>query len=72
MLRPSELVPETARELAALVAEAFSPDKVAVVTGGADVGEAFSRLPFDHLVFTGSTRVGKAVMRAAAENLVPS
>jgi acyl-CoA reductase-like NAD-dependent aldehyde dehydrogenase len=44
---------------------------VTVVTGGAEVGEAFSRLPFDHLVFTGSTRVGKLVMRAASENLVP-
>ena len=71
ILKPSELVPETAAALAALVAEVFSPDEVAVVTGGADVGEAFTRLPFDHLVFTGSTRVGKVVMRAAAENLVP-
>ncbi len=71
LIKPSELVPETAAALAALVAEVFAPDKVAVVTGGADVGEAFSRLPFDHLVFTGSTRVGKVVMRAAAENLVP-
>ncbi len=71
LLKPSELVPETAAALASLVAEVFAPDQVAVVTGGADVGEAFSRLPFDHLVFTGSTRVGKAVMRAAADNLVP-
>jgi acyl-CoA reductase-like NAD-dependent aldehyde dehydrogenase len=70
MLKPSELVPETAKELAALVADAL-PESVVVVPGGADVGEAFSRLPFDHLVFTGSTRVGKIVMRAAAENLVP-
>ena len=71
MIKPSELVPETAEVLAALVADAFPPDQVTVVRGGADVGEAFSRLPFDHLVFTGSTRVGKVVMRAAAENLVP-
>jgi coniferyl-aldehyde dehydrogenase len=71
MLKPSELVPETAEVLAALVADAFAADRVTVVRGGADVGEAFSRLPFDHLVFTGSTRVGKIVMRAAAENLVP-
>jgi coniferyl-aldehyde dehydrogenase len=41
------------------------------VIGGPEVGEAFSRLPFDHLVFTGSTRVGKAVMKRASENLVP-
>ncbi len=71
MIKPSELVPETAALLRDLVAETFPPDQVAVVTGGAEVGEAFSRLPFDHLVFTGSTRVGKMVMRAASENLVP-
>jgi coniferyl-aldehyde dehydrogenase len=71
LIKPSELVPETAAELAALVAEAFEPAVVSVVIGGAEVGEAFSRLPFDHLIFTGSTRIGKVVMRAAAENLVP-
>jgi coniferyl-aldehyde dehydrogenase len=71
MIKPSELVPQTAELLRDLVAETFPPDQVTVVTGGASVGEAFSRLPFDHLVFTGSTRVGKAVMRAASENLVP-
>ena len=71
MLKPSELVPETAALLHDLVAETFPPDQVTVVTGGTEVGEAFSRLPFDHLVFTGSTRVGKLVMRAASENLVP-
>jgi coniferyl-aldehyde dehydrogenase len=71
MIKPSELVPETAELLRDLVAEVFPPEQVAVITGGADVGEAFSKLPFDHLVFTGSTRVGKIVMRAAAENLVP-
>jgi acyl-CoA reductase-like NAD-dependent aldehyde dehydrogenase len=54
-----------------LVAETFPADQVVVVTGGADVGEAFAGLPFDHLVFTGSTRVGRKVMLAASENLVP-
>jgi coniferyl-aldehyde dehydrogenase len=44
---------------------------VTVVCGGPDVGEAFARLPFDHLMFTGSTSVGRLVMRAAAANLVP-
>jgi coniferyl-aldehyde dehydrogenase len=71
MIKPSELSPETSALLADFVAETFDEDMVTVVNGGADVGEAFSRLPFDHLVFTGSTRVGKLVMRAAAENLVP-
>jgi len=71
MLKPSELVPETSALLHDLIADTFPADQVTVVTGGADVGEAFSKLPFDHLFFTGSTRVGKAVMRAASENLVP-
>ncbi len=70
-LKPSELTPATSELIRQLVQETFEPDHVAVALGGADVGEAFSRLPFDHLVFTGSTRVGRAVMRAAAEHLVP-
>jgi acyl-CoA reductase-like NAD-dependent aldehyde dehydrogenase len=57
--------------LADLVAEAFPADHVTVVRGGPEVGEKFAGLPFDHLVFTGSTKVGKLVMRAASENLVP-
>ena len=71
MIKPSELVPETAALLHDLIAETFPADQVAVVTGGPEVGEAFSHLPFDHMVFTGSTRVGKMVMKAASENLVP-
>ena len=71
MLKPSELASDVAEALKALVAETFSPDHVTVITGGTDVAEAFTRLPFDHLVFTGSTRLGKIVMKAAAENLVP-
>src|ERR1019366_4375521 len=71
MLKPSELVPETAALLHDLIAETFPEDQVTVITGGPEVGEEFSHLAFDHLVFTGSTRVGKAVMKAASENLVP-
>ena len=71
ILKPSELVPDTAELLKTLIAETFSPDHVTVVTGGVEVSEAVSLLPLDHLVFTGSTRVGKIVMKAAAENLVP-
>jgi coniferyl-aldehyde dehydrogenase len=85
MLKPSELVPETVAVLGDVLADAFggdgvdgsartgerTGDHVCMVTGGPEVGEAFSRLPFDHLLFTGSTRVGKLVMRAASENLVP-
>jgi coniferyl-aldehyde dehydrogenase len=71
MIKPSELTPKTGEMLAKLAKEFFADDELVVVTGGADVGAAFSALPFDHLLFTGSTRVGKIVMRAAAENLVP-
>ena len=71
MLKPSELTPKTSDLLAELVARYFGPEELTVVLGDADVGQAFSHLPFDHLVFTGSTAVGKHVMRAAADNLVP-
>jgi len=71
MLKPSELTPQTSQLLAELVAHYFEPTELTVVLGDATVGRDFSALPFDHLVFTGSTTVGKHVMRAAAENLVP-
>jgi coniferyl-aldehyde dehydrogenase len=71
MLKPSEFTPETGRLIAALLADAFPGDQVAVVEGDAAAGAAFAALPFDHLLFTGSTAVGRAVMRAASENLVP-
>ncbi|MEJ0040458.1 MAG: coniferyl aldehyde dehydrogenase [Gammaproteobacteria bacterium] len=71
MVKPSEHTPKTSELIVALVREIFPEDQVTVVTGGPDVGEAFAALPFDHLVFTGSTTVGRAVMRAASANLVP-
>ncbi|ACJ00601.1 coniferyl aldehyde dehydrogenase [Rhodospirillum centenum] len=71
MLKPSEYTPATAALLERVLAEVFEPVEVAVVQGGAEVAQAFSRLRFDHLLFTGSTPVGRHVMRAAAENLVP-
>jgi coniferyl-aldehyde dehydrogenase len=71
LIKPSELTPEVSSLLERLVGEYFDQQEVAVVTGGADVAEAFSRLPFDHLLFTGSTSVGRRVMAAAAANLVP-
>jgi coniferyl-aldehyde dehydrogenase len=71
MIKPSEFTPATSDLLAAMLGDIFPEEQVAVVTGGADVGTAFSALPFDHLVFTGSTPVGKAVMKAASANLVP-
>src|SRR6185437_3639142 len=56
---------------AALVARHFEPEEVVVANGDAAVGQAFAALPFDHLLFTGSTAVGHHVMRAAAANLTP-
>ncbi|WP_024888943.1 aldehyde dehydrogenase family protein [Luteimonas huabeiensis] len=70
-LKPSEHTPRTSAFLADLLAQVFPPERVAVALGGPEIGRAFSALPFDHLVFTGSTRVGREVMRAAAEHLVP-
>ncbi len=55
--------------MAELIAHRFAAEEVAVVTGGPDVAAAFSALPFDHLVFTGSTATGRKVMEAAAKNL---
>ncbi len=71
MIKPSELTPVTSSLLAKLLADLFPEEQVAVVQGDASLGAAFSALAFDHLVFTGSTPVGRAVMRAASENLVP-
>jgi coniferyl-aldehyde dehydrogenase len=71
MLKPSELTPTTTALMATMLRETFPEEQVATVIGGADVGAAFSALRFDHLLFTGSTNVGRAVMRAASDNLVP-
>ncbi|HKS32912.1 MAG TPA: coniferyl aldehyde dehydrogenase, partial [Enterobacteriaceae bacterium] len=71
MLKPSELTPHTSELLATLIPQYFHESELSVVLGDADAGQIFSGLPFDHLIFTGSTTVGKHVMRAAAENLVP-
>ena len=71
MLKPSEVTPASAEIIKEMVASAFALEEIAVVTGGVDVGQAFSTLPFDHLVFTGGPEIARHVMRAAAENLVP-
>jgi len=71
MLKPSELAPRTADLLSRLVSDLFPADYVTVATGGPDTGAAFAGLPFDHLLFTGSTRVGKMIMRSASEHLTP-
>jgi coniferyl-aldehyde dehydrogenase len=71
LLKPSEFVPETAALFAEVVPKYFPEDEVAVVTGGADISQRFAELPFDHLLFTGSTNIGAKVMQSASKNLVP-
>ena len=71
MIKPSEFTPRTSAALHGLLAATFDNDLVAVVQGDAEAAAAFVALDFDHLLFTGSTRVGQAVMRAAAERLTP-
>lgn len=71
MIKMSEFTPATNLVLKTMLGGVFSNDKVAVICGGPDVAAHFSAKPFDHLIFTGSTRVGKIVMAAAAKNLTP-
>ncbi|MEP7096869.1 MAG: coniferyl aldehyde dehydrogenase [Dokdonella sp.] len=71
MIKPSEFTPRLSELLVRMLAEVFAAEHVVVVQGDAAVGAAFTRLPFDHLLFTGSTSVGREVMRAAAANLTP-
>jgi coniferyl-aldehyde dehydrogenase len=68
MLKPSKFSPATNAVLASLVSEVFGEEQVTIVSGD---GSTFSTLPFDHLVFTGSSAVGRSVMKAASDNLVP-
>lgn len=70
-LKPSEHTSRTTAFLRELLAEVFPPDRVAVASGGPEIASAFAGLPFDHLVFTGSTAVGRKVMAAAAPQLTP-
>ena len=70
-LKPSEHSLHTSKFLHALLAHVFPPERVAVAMGDAELGAAFAGLPFDHLLFTGSTAIGRKVMAAAAANLTP-
>ena len=71
MIKPSEFTERTSATMADLFARYFSEDEVATVLGGAEVGQEFCGLAFDHLLFTGATPIGRHVLRAAADNLVP-
>ena len=71
MVKPSEFTERTSEAMAEAFAAFFAEDEVAVVLGGPEVGQAFCKLAFDHLLFTGATSIGKHVLHAAADNLVP-
>ena len=71
MLKPSEFTPACAALMREMVAETFAPDLVYVAVGGLELARAFTALPWDHLLYTGSSNVGKQVMAAAAQNLTP-
>ena len=71
IVKPSELTPATSELLKRCLEAVLGADRVTVATGGADVAEHLCRLPFDHILFTGSTSVGRKVMAAAAQNLTP-
>lgn len=71
MIKPSEFTEATSELLKKLFAQYYDEDEVAVITGGPEIGAEFSKLPFDHMVFTGATSIAHHVMRAAADNLVP-
>ena len=69
--KPSELAPATSAVLTELCDQYLDPSTISVVEGGADESSALLEQQFDHIFFTGGTRVGKIVMRAAAEHLTP-
>ena len=71
MIKPSEYTPRMSALLKQVLAKVFTDEEVFVATGGVEVASAFSALPFDHLIFTGSTNVGRIVAQAAAKNLTP-
>ena len=72
MLKPSELTPHTSAQLAHVIGQFFAPEEFCVIQGDTQVASHFSGLPFDHLVFTGSTAVGRKVAMAAAQHLTPT
>jgi len=71
IVKVSELTPRTAELCRTMIASEFDAAEVAAVCGGPDLGAAFAALPFDHIFFTGSPRVGRLVLQAAAANLTP-
>jgi coniferyl-aldehyde dehydrogenase len=71
MLKPSESTPRASALMAQLVAQFFHETEITVLQGGPETGAAFAALPFDRLIYTGGTKIGAAIMEAAAKNLTP-
>ena len=71
MVKPSEFTPATSEVIGDMIKDAYTSQEASVFTGGPEVGQAFSALAFDHLLFTGATSVARHIMAAAARNLVP-
>ena len=71
MLKPSEFAPACAALMREMVSATFAPDLVYVAVGGLDLARAFTALPWDHLLYTGSSNVGREIMATAAKNLTP-
>lgn len=71
VIKPSEFSSNTEKLIAKIIRANFDESEIAVVTGGVEETQALLQLPWDHIFFTGSTNVGKIVMRAAAEHLSP-
>ena len=71
MIKPSEFTPATSAVIQEMIADGFDPSEATVFPGGPEVGQAFSGLPFDHMIFTGATGIARHIMAAASRNLVP-
>lgn len=71
MLKPSEIAPHTSAALAKMIQATFDPAYISVVEGGVEASQELLEQPFDHILFTGSTQIGKIVMEAAAKHLTP-
>ncbi|WBH16914.1 coniferyl aldehyde dehydrogenase [Sphingomonas radiodurans] len=71
MVKTSEYTPVTAALFEEIVGKYFDPTELAFVSGGPEIGKAFAELPFDHLLFTGATGIGRHILHAAADNLTP-
>ncbi len=71
IIKPSDFTPACAELLRDMLANTFAPDHVTVAVGGLELARTFPTLRWDHLLYTGSPHVGREVMLAAAQNLVP-